>query len=120
MPVLDALTCDYPLWLLQGESDRLAQYLFTNGITALSYHAGKTPAERSKAQSLFLSNRVRVVVATVAFGMGLDKSDVSAVVNVGLPRSIEAYVQQVRAARCAPHAARLRCISCTAVAHNAL
>ena len=85
----------------QGESDRLAQYLFTNGIRALSYHAGKTPEERMKAQALFLSNRVRVVVATVAFGMGLDKSDVRAVVNVGLPRSIEAYVQQARMMRLA-------------------
>lgn len=54
-----------------------------------------------KAQALFLSNRVRVVVATVAFGMGLDKSDVRAVVNVGLPRSIEAYVQQARMMRLA-------------------
>jgi ATP-dependent DNA helicase Q4 len=113
---------------LQGESDRLAQLLFTNGIPALSYHAGKTQAERAKAQSLFLSNRVRVVVATVrctlraafdappaaelvagltfgpvaqvAFGMGIDKSDVSAVVNFGLPRSIEAFVQQVCARAC--------------------
>ena len=45
----------------------------------------------------FQKNLVRVVVATVAFGMGLDKSDVGAVVNVGMPRSIEAYVQQVGA-----------------------
>ena len=74
----------------------MAQFLFTNGVTAVSYHAGKTTAERVKAQTLFHSNRVRVVVATVAFGMGLDKSDVAAVVNVGLPRSIEAYVQQAR------------------------
>ena len=81
---------------MQAESDRLAQFLFTNNIRAVSYHAGKSPAERTKVQMHFHKNLVRVVVATVAFGMGLDKSDVGAVVNVGMPRSIEAYVQQVR------------------------
>ena len=74
--------------------------MFTNNIRAVSYHAGKSPAERSKVQMQFHKNLVRVVVATVAFGMGLDKSDVGAVVNVGMPRSIEAYVQQV--AHCMP------------------
>ena len=80
---------------VQAESDRLAQFLYTNNIRAVSYHAGKSPIERSKVQMQFHNNKVRVVVATVAFGMGLDKSDVGAVVNVGMPRSIEAYVQQV-------------------------
>ncbi len=83
--------------LFQAEADRLANFLYTNGVTALSYHAGKTPAERARTQSLFLSNKVRVIAATVAFGMGLDKPDVGAVVNYGLPHSIEAFVQQVRA-----------------------
>ena len=84
---------------MQAECDRLAQFLYTNNIRAVSYHAGKSPAERTKVQMHFHKNLVRVVVATVAFGMGLDKSDVGAVVNVGMPRSIEAYVQQVRASR---------------------
>ena len=79
----------------KGQADRLAQYLFTHGVAAVSYHAGKAPAERTRAQALFLANRVRVIAATTAFGMGLDKPDVGAVVNFGLPRSIEAYVQQV-------------------------
>lgn len=86
---------DFPV---QAEADRLAQFLFTNGVPALSYHAGKPPAERSRTQALFLNNKVRVIAATVAFGMGLDKPDVGAVVNFGLPHSIEAYVQQVRRA----------------------
>lgn len=80
----------------KGEADRLAQFLFTNGILALSYHAGKKPEERRRAQTLFLANKVRVIAATVAFGMGLDKPDVAAVVNFGLPHSIEAFVQQAR------------------------
>ena len=79
----------------KGEADRLAQFLFTNGVLALSYHAGKKTEERRRAQTLFLANKVRVIAATVAFGMGLDKPDVGAVVNFGLPHSIEAYVQQV-------------------------
>ena len=79
----------------QGEADRVASYLYTHGITAQSYHAGKTAAERSRTQAMFLNNKMRVVCATVAFGMGLDKPDVGAVINVGLPHSVEAYVQQV-------------------------
>ena len=74
----------------------MASYLYTHGITAQSYHAGKTAAERSRTQAMFLNNKMRVVCATVAFGMGLDKPDVGAVINVGLPHSVEAYVQQVR------------------------
>ena len=53
-------------------------------------------SERDAAHTAFAEDACRVMVATVAFGMGLDKSDVHAVVNVGMPRSIEAYVQQVR------------------------
>ena len=79
----------------------MASYLYTHGITAQSYHAGKPAAERSRTQAMFLNNKMRVVCATVAFGMGLDKPDVGAVINVGLPHSVEAYVQQVCGTPCA-------------------
>lgn len=82
----------------------MASLLYTHGVPALSYHAGKIAGERSRTQALFLNNKVRVVCATVAFGMGLDKPDVGAVINFGLPHSVEAYVQQVRRIGCSKRA----------------
>ncbi|NWU91766.1 RECQ4 helicase, partial [Upupa epops] len=63
--------------------------------SAEAYHAGLSPAERRRVQKSFMSGRLRVVVATVAFGMGLDKADVRGVVHYNLPRSFESYVQEV-------------------------
>ncbi|NXJ11368.1 RECQ4 helicase, partial [Odontophorus gujanensis] len=60
-----------------------------------AYHAGLSGAERRRVQSAFMSGRLRVVVATVAFGMGLDKADVRAVVHYHMPRSFESYVQEI-------------------------
>lgn len=59
------------------------------------YHAGMTPPQRSRVQRLFISGRLRVVVATVAFGMGLDKPDVRAIIHYDMPSSIESYVQEI-------------------------
>ncbi|AQK44368.1 ATP-dependent DNA helicase Q-like 5 [Zea mays] len=60
----------------QGETDYVSKYLCDNNITAKSYHSGLLMKNRNRVQELFCSNKIRVVVATVAFGMGLDKSDV--------------------------------------------
>ncbi|XP_065608420.1 ATP-dependent DNA helicase Q4 [Cyrtonyx montezumae] len=60
-----------------------------------AYHAGLSGAERRRVQSAFMSGHLRVVVATVAFGMGLDKADVRAVVHYHMPRSFESYVQEI-------------------------
>ncbi|NXQ87623.1 RECQ4 helicase, partial [Nyctibius grandis] len=60
-----------------------------------AYHAGLSPAERRRVQSSFMSGQLRVVVATVAFGMGLDKSDVRGVVHYNMPKNFESYVQEV-------------------------
>lgn len=59
------------------------------------YHAGLSAAMRKRVQNKFMSSRLRIVVATVAFGMGLDKSDVRAVIHYNLPRSFESYVQEI-------------------------
>ena len=78
----------------RADADKVATYLYDNGIKAKSYHAKQEPAQRRQTQSEFMMSKIRVVVATIAFGMGLDKSDVRAVINFALPRSPEAYIQQ--------------------------
>ncbi|GER25371.1 ATP-dependent DNA helicase family protein [Striga asiatica] len=79
----------------QAETEIISKYLCDNNISAKSYHSGIPANDRSRVQDLFCSNRIRVVVATVAFGMGLDKSDVGAVIHYSLPESLEEYVQEI-------------------------
>ena len=74
--------------------DELAEALRARGITAVSYHAGMENAERGASQEAFVRDEARVMVATNAFGMGIDKSDVRFVVNCGLPLSLEEYYQE--------------------------
>ncbi len=76
------------------EVDALAAWLTDTGHAALPYHAGLSDAERSRHQDAFLSERVDIIVATVAFGMGIDRSDVRFVVHAGAPRSLEHYQQE--------------------------
>ena len=76
------------------EVDALAEWLREIGVRALPYHAGLGDKERSANQDAFLSERADVVVATVAFGMGIDRSDVRFVVHAGSPRSLEHYQQE--------------------------
>ncbi|KAL2543343.1 ATP-dependent DNA helicase Q-like 5 [Abeliophyllum distichum] len=79
----------------QFETDMISKYLRDNNISAKSYHSAIPAKDRNRIQELFCTNRIRVVVATVAFGMGLDKSDVGAVIHYSLPESLEEYVQEI-------------------------
>ena len=76
------------------ETAEIAKFLNENGIQADFYHAGLNVDERSKKQDNWLHNRCRVIVATNAFGMGIDKADVRFVVHKDLPESLEAYYQE--------------------------
>ena len=75
-------------------TSEIARYLEENGIPALAYHAGLTTAEKDLRQANWTSDRVRVMVATNAFGMGIDKPDVRMVIHYSMPDSIEAYFQE--------------------------
>ena len=76
------------------EVEALAAWLSATGVPALPYHAGLSDAERRPNQDAFLDERTNVIVATVAFGMGIDRSDVRFVVHAGAPRSVEHYQQE--------------------------
>jgi ATP-dependent DNA helicase RecQ len=77
------------------QTEDLAAFLCEKGIAALPYHAGLDSAVRSKNQDRFLQDDGLVMVATVAFGMGIDKPDVRFVAHANLPKSIEAYYQEI-------------------------
>ncbi|MDB2587470.1 RecQ family ATP-dependent DNA helicase [Flavobacteriaceae bacterium] len=74
--------------------EELAQTLQVNGIRAIPYHAGLDPKTRVKNQDMFLMEDADVVVATIAFGMGIDKPDVRFVIHNDMPKSIESYYQE--------------------------
>jgi ATP-dependent DNA helicase RecQ len=76
------------------EVDKTAAGLASLGYRALPYHAGLSDEERHRNQDAFLEEKVDVVVATVAFGMGIDKSNVRYVIHAGMPKSLEHYVQE--------------------------
>jgi ATP-dependent DNA helicase RecQ len=75
--------------------EETAEALRRHGVRAAAYHAGLEPVQRSRVQDAFQSGAVEVVVATVAFGMGIDKPDIRFVVHRDLPRSVEAWYQEI-------------------------
>lgn len=80
---------------LQNTAEQVAEMLQRAGISALAYHAGFEDAIRQDIQNQFMQGRVQVVVATIAFGMGIDKSDIRFVMHYDLPKSIENYSQEI-------------------------
>ena len=77
------------------KTEELAGFLRENGVNALPYHAGMEPSARSRNQDIFLQEDGVVVVATVAFGMGIDKPDVRFVLHADMPTNIESYYQEI-------------------------
>jgi ATP-dependent DNA helicase RecQ len=75
-------------------TENLASKLTADGVAAAPYHAGLTPDERTKNQEAFLRDEVRVVCATIAFGMGINKPNVRFVIHYDLPKNIEGYYQE--------------------------
>ncbi len=75
-------------------TEELAQMLMANGILAVAYHAGLDAKLRARRQDQFLGEEVQVIVATIAFGMGIDKPDVRFVIHYNIPKSIENYYQE--------------------------
>ena len=75
--------------------DKLTEQLTTSGYSALNYHAGLSDEERRSHQQQFIRDKVRIMVATVAFGMGIDKPNVRFVIHYDLPKSLEEYYQEI-------------------------
>ncbi|MEI6835834.1 MAG: DNA helicase RecQ [Candidatus Falkowbacteria bacterium] len=77
------------------ETEEIAENLKLNGFNAGAYHAGLEASQRKLAQELFIKDKVNIIVATIAFGMGIDKPDVRLVVHYTFPKTLEGYYQEI-------------------------
>ncbi len=80
---------------LQHSAEQVAEFLIKNQLNAKAYHAGFASEQRQSIQNEFMSGKVDIIVATIAFGMGIDKSDIRFVIHYDLPKSIENYSQEI-------------------------
>ena len=80
---------------LQKTAELVANFLIDNNISASAYHAGFDSDKRQQIQADFMVGKIKVIVATIAFGMGIDKSDIRFVIHYDLPKSIENYSQEI-------------------------
>lgn len=81
--------------LSRRETDEVAEFLCQKGVNAMAYHAGKDQDYRASCQNRFMSEADMVMVATIAFGMGIDKPDIRYVIHASLPASVEAFYQEI-------------------------
>lgn len=93
LPIKDEPTIIYVT--LQKTAEDVAIYLRENGVVVSAYHAGMNSVDREVIQSSFMNGQISVIVATIAFGMGIDKSDIRNVIHYDLPKSIEGYGQEI-------------------------
>ncbi len=80
--------------MMRKTTEKIAEMLQANGFKALPYHAGLSGAVRRQTQDLFLRQDVDIIVATIAFGMGIDKPDIRYIIHYDMPKSLEAYYQE--------------------------
>jgi len=80
--------------LKRNDTESLAEELSKAGFNAIPYHAGLDPITRARHQEMFLKDKVNIVVATIAFGMGIDKPNVRLVIHMNMPKNIESYYQE--------------------------
>src|SRR3989339_104202 len=104
--------------LTRKMSEEIAGYFSANGIKAAAYHAGLEGAVRTRVQNEFMDNQYKVIVATVAFGMGVNKADIRFVIHCGLPASVENYYQE--AGRAGRDGEPARCILLASKQDNGL
>lgn len=106
----------------QMTAEAVAELLRAENITAIAYHGGMDAGTRVKAQTSFLRQKCRVVVATVAFGLGVDMSSVRGVIHYDMPTSLEGYVQEIGRAGRDGHPAHCHLLLSTAdfIAHHSL
>ena len=81
--------------LSRKSTENIAHFLQAKGVNAKSYHAGMPTAEKNKVYGDFVSDRIQIVVATIAFGMGIDKSNIRFVVHMTLPKTLENFYQEI-------------------------
>jgi ATP-dependent DNA helicase RecQ len=79
----------------QETAEEVATFLVKQGVCARAYHAGLPDDFRSDAQRAFMAGETRVIVATIAFGMGIDKADIRGVIHYNLPKSLENHTQEI-------------------------